>query len=260
MKPLPVLLPILGLLLVLSGCDDAGTRGAPGSAVDTADPPAADAEPAERPRGSAEGGNRAALRSVCDTLTNSFECARAIEERQLSRAADVARRGDTLRLVLAGGDTARLVDEGEQADVRRYSYQDRWTDPGYFLLQLQFYEGSAYLLIDDSTGERTRLPDWPLRSPDGRRFAVLSLDLEAGYVPNTLQVWAFEDGRPELEWETEPDAWGPAEGEWVDVTTLRFTQRGYCNELGVMEGERGLCNRPARLTLEEGSWRLESSS
>lgn len=258
MKQLPFMLSMLASLLIQTGCDNASTRAAPASADLPADSPAADAGSTGRTTAPAPRG-RAEIRAVCDTLSNSFECARAIEERQLPRAAGVSRRVDTLRLALAGGDTARFVDEGEEADVTRYSYQDRWPDPGYFLLHVQYYEGSAYLLIDDSTGGRTRLPDWPLLSPDRRRLAVLSLDLEAGYVPNTLQVWALEEGRPELEWGTEPDRWGPVDGEWIDPTTLRFTQRGWCDEPGV-ESERGLwCDRPARLVREEGSWRLESS-
>ncbi|MFW5951259.1 MAG: hypothetical protein ACOCVZ_04010 [Gemmatimonadota bacterium] len=192
---------------------------------------------------------------ICDTIRNSFECARAIERRQIE-AAGVVRRGDTLRLALAAGDTTRFVDEpGEHSSVVYYSYQNHWPDAGYFLLQQQYYEGSEFVLVDDSTGTRTRLPDWPLRAPDGRRFAVLSLDLEAGYGPNTLQIWSVGQDGPRREWETEPSHWGPAEGRWVDSVTLHFTQRGYCEQLG-LDG-RGMCDRPARVYREGGAWHLE---
>ncbi len=198
--------------------------------------------------------------SVCDTLTNSFDCARAVEDLQLPDAEGVARRGDTLVLVLVAGDTLRLVDEaGDHSDVVYYSYQGRWREPGHYLVHRQYYEGADHLLVDDSTGEQTVVPDRPLRAPDGRRFAVLSLDLVAGYGPNTLQIWSFEDGRtPVREWETEPDQWGPTDGVWRDASTLRFTQQGFCEALGGRG--RDMCERPALLRHRGGDWHLEAGS
>lgn len=195
--------------------------------------------------------------SVCDTLTNSFQCARAIEARQLPGVNSVERRGDTLALALEDGDTLRLVDrEGDPSDVIHYSYQDHWPDVGLVLVQVQYYEGSEYLLVDASSGASTTLPHWPLRSPDGRRFAVLSLDLAAGYGPNTLQIWDLVDGDPVRLWETEPEDWGPAEGEWEDPTTLRFTRRGFCEDPA--GPGREVCDTPALLRQSGGSWRLET--
>lgn len=192
--------------------------------------------------------------AVCQDITNSFECARAIEARQLPDA-DAERRGDTLTLALARGDTLRLVDvRGDASEVIHYSYQMRWLDRGLVLLQVQYYEGSEYLLVDTPTGERTRLPHWPLLAPDRQSFAVLSFDLEAGYGPNTLQIWELRSGTPSLEWSVEPEEWGPADGRWENASTLRFVQRGYCGDPGGLGRE--FCDRPARVTLDEGGWTL----
>lgn len=240
------LLPII-TLLALSGCVD----GDPGEG--TADRPAVDAvDPV------ADGPDVSQLRGeLCDTLRNSFECARAIEARQLPRLDRVRRVGDTLSLSLSGGDTVRLVDRSDSpAEVESFSYQGHWSGEGYFLVHIQYYEGSSFLLVDDDTGHRTSLADAPLRSPDGRRFAVLSLDLEAGYVPNTLQVWELGDGVPVLEWALEPEEWGPTEGRWEGAGAIRFTQRGYCEALDLEGGY--MCDRPARLVLRDGGWRVET--
>jgi hypothetical protein len=255
------------VLGTIAGCADAGSESGDvtggSSAEDTA---ASAAGPAADPTEDSGASARSddpdpdALRAaVCDTVRSSFDCARAIEARQLDGAEPVRRHGDTLRLVLAGGDTVRFVDRpGHDAQVVYHSYQGRWTDAGLLLVQRQFYEGSEFLLVDDSTGARTRIPDWPVRSPDGRHFAVLSLDLVAGYGPNTLQVWSLEDGAPRRVWETEPSQWGPREGRWQDPETLGFVQHGYCGEIGG-EGRR-MCDRPATLTRSGGSWHLETGT
>lgn len=249
--------PVLLLVLVGAACGDAGGRGVPADSI------AADSGFAEVGDTTVPGGTvpdvsaDLEVLSVCDTLTNSFDCARAIEGRRLPGEGRAARRGDTLGLVLAGGDTLRLVDEvGEHSDVVYYSYQGYWPGRGLFVVQRQYYEGADHLLIDDSTGERTVLPDRPLRAPGGARFAVLALDLAAGYGPNTLQVWGFEDGVPTLEWETRPEQWGPANGRWVTPDTLRLTQHGYCDQLGGTG--RGMCERPAWVYRSGGEWHFEA--
>lgn len=192
--------------------------------------------------------------AVCQDITNSFECARAIEAHQLPDAG-AERRGDTLILALEGGDSARWVDvRGDAADVLHYSYQTLWSEQGLVLIQVQYYEGSEYLLVDTTTGERTRLPHWPLLGPDGQRFAVLSFDLEAGYGPNTIQIWELRSGTPSLEWSVEPEDWGPAEGRWETASTLRVLRRGYCEDGGDLR--RDFCDHPARVVLDEGGWTL----
>lgn len=240
---------VLAALLTLTACTGA-TDGRDGPAVADSLPgaPAPGAVPVDYPTLRA---------SVCDTINNSLRCARAIERTQLPEAPGAERRGDTLRLTVETGEPIQLVDrEGSDSDVVLYSYQTQWPDPGLVLVQVQYYEGSEYLLVDTRTGERTRLPDWPLRAPDGQRFAVLSFDLEAGYGPNTLQIWEIGADGPALAWSVEPDDWGPAEGRWDNASTLRFVRRGYCPD---PEGPgRNMCEAPARVTLTAGEWRLET--
>lgn len=215
---------LIPLILALPACVDSGeteeeVREPPDRAtVDERSPSSPDVERSQRP---------AALdpAAICDTINNSFRCARAIEERALPGSRVAERHGDTLVLELADGDTARLVDRpGEGGDVVHFSYQDHWPDRGYVVIQQQYYEGSEYLLVDDQTGARTTVPERPLPAPGGDRFAVLSFDLEAGYGPNTLQIWQFTAEGPRMEWETNPDTWGPTEGRWAGPHRLEFTR------------------------------------
>lgn len=217
-----VLLP--SLLLALAACGDA--------------PPSQDAPPDGRDAGigaeptqdsPAMTGESARPVSpdpqvLCDTIRNTLRCARAVEEAALQETDRVRRQGDTL-LVRLSDDTLRLIDRpGEGSDVIHFSFQAHWPDRGFYLIHQQYYEGSAHLLVNDATGQRTTIPDRPLRGPDGQRFAVLSFDLEAGYNPNTLQIWRFDGDAPAMEWETNPDTWGPVDGRWLGPRSLEFTR------------------------------------
>lgn len=233
----------------LAACDEDADRG--GDAPDAAS--AAADSPAAGPAGPPGPADAPQLAGVCDTINNTGRCARAIEQVQLARTDRAERRGDTLLLALEGGDTARLADRPDAGDqVIRYSYQEHWVEQGYSLIHAQYWEGSSVVLVDDRTGNRTVLPETPLRSPGGDRFAVLSFDLEAGYSPNTVQVWSLAGDRPRMEWEHEPERWGPTAGQWRDNETLTFTRS--C----VFE-EGAHCNTRATVRRTADGWMLEPS-
>lgn len=237
-----VLLPLLALL----ACGDPGARASGG------DEAAAPSRASGPPAATAAGAN-ADPSAVCNTIDNSFRCARAIEAVQLPRSDRVARRGDTLRLALEAGDTVRLVDRpAEGSDALLFSYQDHWADAGWFVVHEQHYEGSEFLLIGEAAGERVRVPARPLPAPDGERFAVLSFDLEAGYAPNTLQIWRLNEGEATLEWAIEPDTWGPVGGRWMGPETLMFTRR--CGPLSESAAD---CGAVATLRRDATAWTFD---
>lgn len=253
LRPAILLLPLLAVLACgePEGGAARGPDDGPGHAA--SDATAAAPDPASRPAAPAAALPPAAdPGAICDTIDNSFRCARAIEAARLPHTPRAARRDGILLLTLSGGDTLRLVDRpGEGNGVVYYSYQDHWRGSGWFVVQEQHYEGSAYLLIDQRTGERTDVPARPLLAPGGARFAVLSFDLEAGYAPNTLQIWSLGEGRPVLEWEIEPETWGPTDGRWTDAETLTFTRR--CGA-GPAEGVE--CDGRATLRRTVAGWIL----
>ena len=63
----------------------------------------------------------------------------------------------------------------------------------YFLVQIRGWEGISYLIINAFTGDIHSLPGVPIISKDLKRFAVASIDLEAGYVPNRIAIYQFFD-------------------------------------------------------------------
>ena len=190
--------------------------------------------------------------SLCAGIHNVYECAQEVEAHRLGRlAADVERSGDTLRIPLRSGETVTLVDhDAGGADNLFYTYRDHLSGIGYHVVDIHYYEGGEHLVIDDSTGERTRLSGPPVVSPDAERIVVASAAGAAGYTPNELQVWRVEPDGLALEWELHPDDWGAEEPRWEGPGTVRFQRSRWCPEEG------GMCREPALLRHRDGDWQV----
>lgn len=187
---------------------------------------------------------------LCRGIDNAYECARAVERAQLAEAGGrVERRGDTLLVRLGTGEVRRLVDYGEGETTVRLTYGGYLGGIRFHVVHVHLYEGDTYLLIDDDRGEELRMDGPPVVSPYATRVAVASHQGEAGYSPNTLEVWAVTDRGLFLEWAIHPDDWGAEDPRWTSPTTVRFTRVSVC-------GIRELCREPGSLRLVDGVWRV----
>ncbi len=130
-----------------------------------------------------------------------------------------------LRLVTGTGETISLVDGTpfvENARPGSYSYRDYIAELDVHFIELQYYEGGAYLLVDRCTGEKAKVQARPVLSPDERRFVTVSVDLVSHYRPNAIQIWLH--GRTyELEFSWTPE-WGPASAEWLGPDAIRVSR------------------------------------
>ena len=162
----------------------------------------------------------------------------------------VARTGGRLRLQLAGGRVATLADTlAEGASQHRFVYQRFDATRGLHVVGVSYYEGGAYLVYHDRTGQRRLVPGPPVVSPDGRRFLSASLDLEAGYDPNRLELWRVGAGGLRREFAADGgDAWGPDSAAWAGPDTVRFARTVLDPRTGETRGT------PARLVRRGGRW------
>ena len=151
----------------------------------------------------------------------------AAERRAIAHAAGrVARAGGQLRLRLGAGRTVVLVDSiVDGGGHRHYLYRGRRAGLGVHVVELSYYEGGTHLVYHERTGQEETVPGPPLPSPDGRRFASASIDLEAGYDPNRLEIWRVEPSGLHRELVVDgEDAWGPDSVRWVSPSVVRFTR------------------------------------
>lgn len=111
---------------------------------------------------------------------------------------------------------------GNESSIR-YFFEAHLTDIGFFHVKATLYEGIANLLVNDKTGKKTWLKAPPVVSPDKKRFVTMSMDLEAGYSPNEINIWRLEESGPELEYsENLGEEWGPSDPVWKDKETIGF--------------------------------------
>lgn len=223
--------PPLGVaLLALGACGHAG-----GPAAEAPEPDGVEVPPGPAARAPAYG---AIPEDICAGIHNTYECAQAKEAYQLKRApATVSRSGNVLTLRLPDGQAVRIRDrparEPDVADVVLYSYLGIHRGVGRHLLEVQYYEGGAYLLVHPVTGHRTRIAALPVVAPSGDRFAVVTSAYDYASA-SSLQIWRISDPL-RREWEAElpgwrasrhaatPPPWAPRSATWTGPSALRVT-------------------------------------
>lgn len=135
------------------------------------------------------------------------------------------RHGDTLVLALSGGSTLRLVDDTTEGDrYVRYIYRGPLSGTRLHMIEAGFYESGVYLLVDDTTGHKTFVDDAPIASPNGTLVAVASMDMEAGYEPNRLTLYATSADSLSQVWRQESKEWGPEGIAWHGNDSLMVVQ------------------------------------
>ena len=197
------------------------------------------------------------LDTLCPGIPwTSSECTEAIERYYLERLENVVwRDGNRLLIRLSTGQVLVLRDStsGDVSSVR-HTYRAYLPCIQRHVIQLHYYEGGSYLLVDARSGKRDAVPGVPVVSPDSSRFVATSVDLEAQYVPTTVQIWRVRDGDVELEWRFDPlkeyradpyNLWGPQAAEWVTPTMVRVRKK-YIDRLGGY----------VTISLENGDWIL----
>jgi len=104
------------------------------------------------------------------------ECLAEIETVLTRRSPDVIHRAPgVLSIRLQSGEKADFADvrepRGQSVSYKYWGYQD-----GLHLLRLQFYEGRWFGVVDEGTGELTRIVrgGLPILSPAGRAAAAVA--------------------------------------------------------------------------------------
>lgn len=204
---------------------------------------------------------------ICMSETNTLECARAVEAYQLRHGHDhLARRDSSFVIGLPSGDSVVIRDRaGDEFGVGGvvHTYLGFLPSLEQHLLEIQYWEGGAYLLVDERSGARQPVASVPTPSPDGRRFAVASSGLVA-YSSNALEIWRVAEHGVQLEWQEEfggpagsDDAkepatdWSPRDVVWTSPNSLRvYLERS---------GPRGNPEPAGSVVLrrDEGAWSFE---
>lgn len=167
------------------------------------------------------------LDSICKDIHNSYECAQAIEKYQLPFYKDYVKRQDiSLILKLDNGQTKTINNKNIDTDsIVAYCFRDYLENINAYLLEIQYYEGGNYLLIDKTFNKSSVILGIPVVSNDKKRFVVSNLDLESGYTANGFLIYNIdkENGYTK-EYEEYPKDWGPSKIKWINDNEIEIEQ------------------------------------
>lgn len=87
------------------------------------------------------------------------------------------------------------------------------------------WEGSHVLLVDQRTGQQTPVWGQPVVSPNKKYLLAYSLDMEAGYNPNGLQLFRVTATGLTRVWALPIAQWGPLEVRWLSNQSVLIKQQ-----------------------------------
>jgi len=148
------------------------------------------------------------------------QCGRRIEEMQLARLPDLARRdGDALTIALFPAGTRIYRDTVDAHGERTYALWDYFDWINAVLLYTTDGERSEFLLLQRANGRDYVLPSDPVLSPDRKHLATA--DFCASGCENRVSVWRVTPERivRERSWRP-PVPWSDASVRWKDAATV----------------------------------------
>ncbi|MEW6621105.1 MAG: hypothetical protein AB1422_17530 [bacterium] len=168
------------------------------------------------------------LDGLCN-CTNSYECAQKLEKYQLNRYKNfVIRQSDRLLLKLDNGGQLTLEDidkEGNETEL--YTFRELLENLNIYVIQIHYYEGGEYMLINKNSGEKIKIVGKIKVSPDKQRLVSYNVDLEAHYCPNGFQIIRLLNDHFVEEYQLIIDEWGPSNVKWISNTKLEFEKIGW---------------------------------
>ena len=111
----------------------------------------------------------------------------------------------------------------ESESAARYIYIRNYLEKNYYLIYASGWEGHSFQFVHASTGKCTRLDGIPILSPDNKLFVATSMDLEAGYNNNSVQICKLTPSGPvTVFYHNYKGSCGPSNPKWIDNKTILF--------------------------------------
>lgn len=171
------------------------------------------------------------LDDLCKKSNNSYECAQIIERYQIPYYSNFVKRTNLkLTLKLDNGKNLVLENIDKEEDGIWYSFRDYLKNINSYLINIQYYEGGEYYLINKSNGLKIILPGLLKFAPDNLRFVSFNLDLEAQYSPNGFVIYKLVNNTYMKEYELFTNDWGISNVRWISNSEIEVDKKELKND------------------------------
>jgi hypothetical protein len=161
----------------------------------------------------------AEIGEICAQAEDAAHCGRLVEEAQLKRLPNLARReGNALVISLFPTGVATFADSDDPVAGRSYSLWDYLDGINAVLVYMTAGDKASFTLLTRSNNRRYELPTEPQLSPDRQR--LVTADVCQTQCSKEIAVWRItpESLRKELIWNA--GEWADATAKWKDAETL----------------------------------------
>ena len=158
--------------------------------------------------------------SLCGNAEDAAHCGRLIEEVQLKRLPNLARRDGALLLVsLYPSGSATFTDSDDPVNGRSYSLWDFLNPINAVVLYSTAGESTSFIILRRTTNRRFDLPAEPQLSPD--RLHIVTADVCPSRCVNEIAVWRVAPDSLVKELVLTPgESWSDVAATWKDANTL----------------------------------------
>jgi len=166
--------------------------------------------------------------SLCGSADGLAHCGRLVEQVQLGRAQDLARRdGAKLTVHLYPSGDAVFTDTDGPDGGQSYSVWDYQDQANIVVLYATRGDDARFIVLQRVSGKASEVPAEPRLSPDRQRIATADF-CESGCA-NELAIWRVtpEGVRKEATWAPEA-RWSDAGVRWTaaDALAIEYTPTG----------------------------------
>ncbi|MEL6866413.1 MAG: SH3 domain-containing protein [Bacteroidota bacterium] len=183
-------------------------------------------------------------------------CMARVQKAQLKKDRQyVSQDKNGLQFRLLSGEEKQLLHD-EQAgpgEAARYEYRYYIPQMGYFVVETSGHEWGEYLLVNDKSGQTTRIWGYPKASPDYKYLIIANPDLEPGFEINGIQLWGFTPKGFQRIWERELTDFEPVSVRWLNEESAEIQLRP------PLLAEAARLRKAHLKRLEDGEWVLVDS-
>jgi hypothetical protein len=156
----------------------------------------------------------------------------------------VQRTGDDLHLHLLNGQEVLLTNppgycQNPDACPAVYTYDSFVAAAGAYLVEVSYWEGGAFMLVDARTGARTLIVDRPHLDRSGHRFIAVLDSEEQGHA---IEIWRLDPTGPQREFAVDSSQ-SYSFVTWHGSDDVEFSARGAeghgGTEIHLVRGETG---------------------